>query len=123
MHSIIKALGTVYTSEKSETLLTIDRPPFGKDVREIITNTKLVVKRRRKTIKARLFFFQTFEESFHIDYFVVHYLKVGGYSSYTRRIHAANQMEAEVMEGLYLESIDVVKANLIEDSKCPSGCC
>lgn len=115
MHPFIEALGTTFTHETTEELYCLDSPPFDPEVRKIIRNTKLVVRRRRKTVEFNLFFLKTFKESFNMDYYVVHYLKGGGHASYSRRIHGADRFEESVMTGLYLESIPVVQANLGKD--------
>jgi hypothetical protein len=111
MLRIAKALGTQFNSESSQTMLLIDRLPHGAELRRLMKHSKLVIKRRRKTEEVSLFWYSNIKVSWHIDYFVVHYLKDGRFLSYSKREHNV-PMSFETMESLYLESLEVVRTQL-----------
>lgn len=119
MLGVVKALGTQYNSETSQTLLLLDRLPRGVAFRRLIKNTKLVIKRRRKAKEVSLFWFNKIKVSCCIEYFVVHYFKDGRVLSYSKREYN-DQMSLETMESLYLASLDVVETQLRSEGVWPT---
>jgi hypothetical protein len=121
MLGIVKALGTQFNSETTETMLLMERLPHGAELRRMVKYTRLVIKRRRKTEEVSLFWFNKVKVSWHIDYFVVHYLKDGRFLSYSKREHDA-PMSLDTMESLYQDSLVVVKRQLESEGVWPSIC-